>query len=51
MRLREVKEFAQRHTADEWPRPDLNPVRIQEGFAKRPDLAVAVDRAKAWKRA
>lgn len=50
MRLREVKELTQRHTAGKWQKSDLNPVRTQEVFVKRPDLAVGAERAKAsWK--
>lgn len=51
LRLREVKRFAQRHTAGEWQRPELNPARIQEGIVERPNLAVGAEGAKAWRRA
>lgn len=50
MRLREVKQPAQRHTAGEWQRSDSSPGRIQKGFAERYDLAEGAGGAKAWKR-
>lgn len=51
MRLREAKRFAQRHTAGERQRSELNPTRIQEAFEGRPDLAMGAEGAKAWRRA